>query len=125
MTPAKDRQLVHGDVTTGNILVDDQLQPVSVLDFGLLSMAGDPVFDAAVAAARYAMWSPEVRAVEADFDLALTSRLGCRADDLLVYRAVDALLVGNAHDNDPFDRDSGVPLTAKLLNDPLYTGLLT
>lgn len=123
--PNQDGQLVHGDVTAGNVLVDDDLRPVSVLDFGLLSMPGDPVFDAASAAALYALWSPETRAIEADFDAALTARLGYAKDDLLTYRAVHALLVGNAHDADPFDRDSGVPLTAKLLNDPEYAAFLS
>jgi hypothetical protein len=123
--PANDHRLVHGDVTAGNILVDEQLRPVSVLDFGLLSMAGDPVFDGASAAALYALWSPDTRAIEAAFDTALIARLGYTADHLLIYRAVHALLVGNAHDADPLGRDSGVPLTANLLNDPLYTALLT
>ncbi|ONI72101.1 hypothetical protein BWI15_18655 [Kribbella sp. ALI-6-A] len=123
--PENGHRLVHGDVTAGNILVDEQLRPVSVLDFGLLSMAGDPAFDGASAAALYALWSPDTRSIEADFDAALAARLGYSTDELLVYRAVHALLIGNAHDADPFGRDSGVPLTANLLNDRRYVALLT
>lgn len=66
-----------------------------------------------------------MQAIDADFDAALITRLEYNADDLLTYRAIHAVLIGNAHDTDPFDRDSGVPLAAKLLNDPQYTAFLT
>ncbi|MBP2350141.1 aminoglycoside phosphotransferase (APT) family kinase protein [Kribbella aluminosa] len=48
-----DARLVHGDVTSGNILVDEDLRPVTLLDFGLSTMAGDPVFEAAAARERH------------------------------------------------------------------------
>ncbi|WP_432940029.1 phosphotransferase family protein [Kribbella sp. CA-253562] len=57
IAPANDHRLVHGDVTAGNILVDEQLRPVSVLAFGLLSMAGDPGFDCSSTAPSTRCWS--------------------------------------------------------------------
>ncbi|GAA1139099.1 hypothetical protein GCM10009630_42580 [Kribbella jejuensis] len=119
-----DARLVHGDVTSGNILVDDDLRPVTLLDFGLLTMAGDPVFEAAAAASVIDLWSPRVREVEAAYDAAFADRLGYDAVQLLVYRCAYSLLIANVHDDDPYDRDSHVPLTAKLFNTPEVTALL-
>jgi hypothetical protein len=107
-------RLVHGDVTAANILVDDDVRPVTLLDFGLLTMPGDPVFDAAAAGSLNDLWSPRIREIEAAFDTALTSRLGYDPEQLLLYRCVYLLLAGNAHDADPYERDSGVPLTGSL-----------
>ena len=120
-----DARLVHGDVTSGNILVDEDLRPVTLLDFGLLTMAGDPVFEAAATASVIDLWSPQVREIEAAYDAAFTARLGYDAEQLLVYRCAYSLLIANAHDDDPYDRDTHVPLTAKLFNTPEVTALLT
>ncbi|MER7247906.1 phosphotransferase [Kribbella sp. NPDC000426] len=111
-----ETRLVHGDVTAGNILVDEDLWPVAVLDLGLLTMPGDPVFDAAAAGSLIELWSPRVREVEAAFDKAFVEQLGYDAEQLLVYRRVHSLLIANAHDADPYGRDSAVPLAAKLFN---------
>ncbi|MGZ0151379.1 phosphotransferase family protein [Kribbella sp. WER1] len=118
-------RLVHGDVTAGNILVDEDLRPVTLLDFGLSTMAGDPVFEAASAASVIDLWSPRVREIEAAYDAAFTDRLGYGAGQLLVYRCAYSLIIANAHDDDPYGRDSHLPLTAKLFNGPEVTALLT
>jgi hypothetical protein len=120
-----DTRLVHGDVTAGNILVDEHFRPVTLLDFGLLTMPGDPVFEAAATATVIDLWSPRAREVEAAFDAAFAARLGYDAEQLLVYRCAYSLIIANAHDQDPYNRDSHVPLTAKLYNSPQVAALLT
>ncbi|GAA3136420.1 phosphotransferase family protein [Kribbella aluminosa] len=120
-----DARLVHGDVTSGNILVDEDLRPVTLLDFGLSTMAGDPVFEAAAAASVIDLWSPRVREIEAAYDAAFTARLGYDGGQLLVYRCAYSLIIANAHNDDPYGRDSHVPLTAKFFNTPEVTALLS
>lgn len=125
LTDVPRTRLVHGDVTAGNILVDGDLRPVTLLDFGLSTMAGDPAFEAASAASVIDLWSPRVREIEAAYDAAFTDRLGYDAVRLLVYRCAYSLIIANAHDDDPYGRDSHLPLTAKLFNTPEVTALLT
>jgi aminoglycoside phosphotransferase len=123
-TKEPELRLVHGDVTAANILVDQQLRPVTVLDFGMLTMAGDPTFDAAAAGSLYRLWSPEIRQVEAAFDAALVTSLGYDAEQLLLYRCVHSLLISNAHDQDPYGRAAAVPLTGSLFNSDAVVALL-
>lgn len=120
-----ENRLVHGDVTAGNILVDDDLRPVTLLDFGLLTMAGDPVFEAAAAASVIDLWSPRAREVEAAYDATFAARLGYDAEQLLLYRCAYSLIIANAHDDDPYGRDSHEPLTARFFNSPQIAELLS
>jgi aminoglycoside phosphotransferase (APT) family kinase protein len=40
-------RLIHGDFCPSNLLVDDEHEITALLDFGLLTMVGDPLFDLA------------------------------------------------------------------------------
>ncbi|MFF8730487.1 phosphotransferase family protein [Streptomyces sp. NPDC015171] len=90
--------LVHGDLITANILVDESLRPTAVLDFGFLTTPGDPAFDVAVTASIIDMYGPQHRRIEAAFDEAAIKRFGYPRELLLLYRAVYALITSNAYD---------------------------
>lgn len=94
-----DREgLVHGDLIRANVLVDDEMRPSAVLDFGFLSVPGDPAFDAAVTASILDMYGPRAREVEAAFDDLVVERFGYPRELLLLYRAAYALITSNAYD---------------------------
>jgi aminoglycoside phosphotransferase (APT) family kinase protein len=49
--PARPRKaLVHGDWFAGNVLLGDDLAVSGIVDFGVYTMVGDPLYDAATAA---------------------------------------------------------------------------
>lgn len=48
--------LAHGDIFPGNVLVDDQLQVTALLDWGLMTMWGDPLWDVATGWAFFDMY---------------------------------------------------------------------
>ncbi len=55
--------LVHGDLIAANVLASRN-HATAVLDFGFLSTAGDPAFDAAIAASCFDMYGPRATEVE-------------------------------------------------------------
>ncbi|TIC80069.1 phosphotransferase [Nocardioides sp. GY 10127] len=83
--------LVHGDLIAANVLRTGG-RATAVLDFGFLSTAGDPAFDAAIAASVYDMWGPRARDVERTLDDTWCAAFGHARDRLLVYRAAYALV---------------------------------
>lgn len=95
--------VVHGDICGVNILVDDELRPTALLDWGFLSTAGDPAFDASVAAGIFDMYSDSAGAVDADLVDYFGRRLDIATDHLLAYRAAYAIATSNAYD--PTGRD--------------------
>ncbi|WP_328326710.1 aminoglycoside phosphotransferase family protein [Kribbella sp. NBC_00382] len=81
-------QIVHGDICTPNILVDDG--QVALLDWGFFTTAGDNTFDAATAAGFYDMYGPEARAIDDQlFDR--FEELGHSRSRMQLYRAAYAI----------------------------------
>ena len=79
---------MHGDLIPANVLVDEAGRPSAVIDFGFLTTAGDPAFDAAVTASIFDMYGPAARATEARLD----ARLDVDPERAGVHRAAYAVV---------------------------------
>jgi Phosphotransferase enzyme family len=95
--------VVHGDICGVNILVDDDLRPTALLDWGFLSTAGDPAFDASVASGIFEMYGDDARSIDDRLVDVLARRLGIPREHLLVYRAAYAVATSNAYDPEGSD----------------------
>lgn len=101
--PGGPDTVIHGDLVTGNILVDEQARPVAVLDFGFLTTAGDPRLDAAIAASVMNMYGPHAPAITDALTARLAGDLGYPVDVLLTYQAAYAVATSNAFTPDGSD----------------------
>lgn len=95
--------VLHGDLLGGNILVDDDVRPVAVLDFGFLTTAGDPRLDAAITASVMNMYGRHAPSITADLTKRLAHDLSYPADALLIYQACYAVATSNAFTPDGSD----------------------
>ncbi|WP_344639631.1 phosphotransferase family protein [Kitasatospora cystarginea] len=96
--------VVHGDLCAENILVDDDLRPVALLDFGFLSTVGDPAFDASVAAGILDMYGPAAREVDDRLTARIAREFGYPVELLLLYRVAYSIATANAY---ALDGDDG------------------
>jgi Ser/Thr protein kinase RdoA (MazF antagonist) len=99
-----DYCLIHGDFCPGNLLVNDDHQITALLDFGLLTMYGDPLFDTATGWVFLDMYD-ELKAQVRDHYLAiLLERLGEGVRGKLYrYVLVYSILSANTYSSDCTD----------------------
>ncbi|MCD0446802.1 aminoglycoside phosphotransferase family protein [Glycomyces sp. A-F 0318] len=89
--PDAPASLVHGDLVPPNVHVDQTGRPVAVLDFGFFTTAGDPAFDAAVAAAVWDMYGPHAEAHAALLTDRFAAELHHSPETLALYQRAYAL----------------------------------
>lgn len=90
-----DGTVIHGDLVCDNILVDEQARPTAALDFGFLSTAGDPRWDASISAAIFNMYGPHARKIAETLTNRFCAEFGYSVEVLLLYRAAYALATSN------------------------------
>jgi aminoglycoside phosphotransferase (APT) family kinase protein len=99
--------VIHGDLFGENILVDEHDRPVAVLDFGFLTTAGDPRFDAAITAGIMNMYGPHALSSTQYLTARLARNLGYPPEVLLTYQAAYATVTSNAFTLDGSDGHFG------------------
>jgi fructosamine-3-kinase len=97
-------RLIHGDFFPGNLLIDADIQISALLDFGLLMMYGDPLFDLATGWVFFDMYD-ELKAQVRDHYLAmLLDRLGEQVRGRLYrYVLIYSILSANTYSSDCSD----------------------
>ncbi|GHO88836.1 phosphotransferase family protein [Dictyobacter formicarum] len=99
--------IIHGDICPENILIDPaSMAPIGLLDFGFLTTAGDPCFDAVLATLFFDMYSPHAHEARQELRtmLANASDPGPRINQLYpLYAAAYALAGSNAYSEDGQD----------------------
>ncbi|MEI5673963.1 MULTISPECIES: phosphotransferase family protein [unclassified Nocardioides] len=83
--------VVHGDLFGANLHVDPDGRAVAVLDFGFLTTAGDPRFDAGVTAGIMDMYGPHAAQVTRLLTAELARQLGDDPAVLVLHRAAYAV----------------------------------
>jgi serine/threonine protein kinase len=120
-------RLIHGDIFPGNILMKSPSQVAGVIDFGTLTMPGDPAFDLASACGYYDMYGPENVATRDRLFAAAAARSdGADLESLTAYLLTVALVTCDLYpEQDVAIRDGGhYRWAAQILQDDGYWHLL-
>ena len=105
-----------------NVVVDTDGRPTAVLDFGVLSGAGDPRFDAAVTAATMNMYGTHAAAITETLTDAFADHLGHPPHVLRLYRAAYATATSSAFTTDGSDGHStGASANSAQLRSPPHS----
>ncbi len=94
---------VHGDLCPPNILLGPNLEVTAVLDWGFLSHFGDSSLDASIACGIYDMYGRYHRENDDVLLSECVNQQGYDRHQLLVYRALYAILTSNAYSEDGAD----------------------
>lgn len=95
--------VIHGDLFGENILIDEHERLLAVLDFGFLTTAGDPRFDAAITAGIMNMYGPHALSITQNLTARIARELGYLPHVLLTYQAAYAMATSNAFTPDGND----------------------
>lgn len=95
--------VVHGDLVPPNVLVDDTNTPTAVLDFGFFTTAGDPAFEAAVAAAVWDMYGPYAERHTVGLTRLFAEEFRYSPDTLVLYQRAYALATYDLFSSDGGD----------------------
>ncbi len=100
--PPPEKLLVHGDYFPGNVLVGDDLRVSGVIDFGPLTVIGDPMLDLASAVIFLEVARPGYTPADTDFVRdRIAARTGPAIDDAITtYRAWYAIRFSPYRDDD-------------------------
>lgn len=97
-------RLIHGDLFPGNLLVNETNDITALLDFGLFSMYGDPMFDIATSWVLFDMYDTLGIAARPRFLALLLERLGQhRRGRLYRYVLIYSILSANTYAADCSD----------------------
>ena len=94
---------IHGDLCSPNILLDDRGCVTAVLDWGFLSMFGDPAFDASITAGIFNMYGRSARAMDDCLVDHFRREFGYSKERMLLYRAIYAMITSNSYSPDGAD----------------------
>ena len=91
--------IIHGDICTPNVLVDENtFTPTALIDFGFLTTAADPLFDAVISALIFDMYSPTAHVTRRALYETYAQKWGEQFVNLYpLYKTSYALITSNAY----------------------------